>query len=109
MIFELLLEFLLFNFSFYESWISKKRVSLCARGEMDITIDYGSVVRGSNPCGRTKAALIVAANMLSVRRISFGHARECAPSVSAPQAQHLDYIYQRSLTRRRRRCEIANL
>ena len=70
-----------------------------ARGEMDITIDYGSVVRGSNPCGRTMAALIYAANMLSVRRISFGHAPECAFSVSAPQAQHLDCIYQRSLRR----------
>ena len=31
----------------------KKKLSFCSHGEMDITIDFGSIFEGSNPSGST--------------------------------------------------------
>ena len=38
---------------FWGSIIPIKKLSFCSHGEMDITIDFGSIFEGSNPSGST--------------------------------------------------------
>ena len=38
---------------FWGSIIPIKKYRFCSHGEMDITIDFGSIIEGSNPSGST--------------------------------------------------------
>lgn len=44
------------------SIIPIKKLSFCSHGEMDITIDFGSIIEGSNPSGSTIKPFILRAS-----------------------------------------------